>query len=131
MKLKIKDLQPSQLFLSLKKMQRIEDWMAGDDFEPIVVGKFPNSERTVIIDGHTRTFCAFRCGIKEIEVIFEEEIATDLCFLYQKCIEWCKSSQIISIEDLSDKILSEESYFVEWIERCQKELLKIRNSQVP
>ena len=52
--LRLKDLQPSQLYISEEKLREVEEWLDASDlsnFEPIPIKLLDN--RLVITDGHT------------------------------------------------------------------------------
>ena len=76
-----------------------------------------------ITDGHTRTFIAWRNGIKQIPYIYDEhEIVT--CELgqiqYEEDIIWCDRFNLHHISKLSNRILSEQGYEELWRGRCGK-----------
>lgn len=125
---KITELQPSQLYLSEKKLEVIKNWLKSlESFkEPILVRRFSNSEKLVIVDGHTRAFAALQLGMTEIPVAFdEEELSENLTDLYETCVNWCQTENISTVKDLAHKILASEDYEINWIQRCQEELTRI------
>lgn len=125
---KITELQPSQLYLSKKKLEVVKNWLKSlESFkEPILVRRFSSSEKLVIVDGHTRAFAALQLGLTEIPVAFdEEELSEDLTALYETCVSWCQAENISTVKDLAHKILAPEDYEINWIQRCQEELTRI------
>lgn len=121
MNMMITSLQPSQLYLSEKKLAAVKTWLKKPTSfkDPILIRRFSNSQRLVIIDGHTRAFVAFQMGMTEIPVIFdEEELSKDLIYLYETCINWCQLEKISTIQDLANKKLAPEDYERKWLKRC-------------
>ena len=123
MKLPLKELQPSQLYLSQDKVQKVTSWYDSSPMTPIFVRKFANCDDWVITDGHTRAFVASLKGATTIPVQLDEEDYSDgVIKLYEQCIDWCREESISQISDLATRQLSQDDYQVFWIDRCQKQL---------
>ncbi|WP_270598572.1 chromosome partitioning protein ParB [Enterococcus asini] len=123
MKLPLKELQPSQLYLSQDKVQKVISWYDSSPMTPIFVRKFANCDGWVITDGHTRAFVASLKGATTIPVQLDEENYSDgVIKLYEQCINWCREESISQISDLATRQLSQDDYQVFWIDRCQKQL---------
>lgn len=123
MKLPLKELQPSQLYLSQDKVQKVTSWYDSSPMTPIFVRKFANCDDWVITDGHTRAFVASLKGATTIPVQLDEEAYSDTVIkLYEQCINWCREESISQISDLATRQLSQDDYQVFWIARCQKQL---------
>ena len=123
MKLPLKELQPSQLYLSQDKIQKVTSWYDSSPMTPIFVRKFANCDDWVITDGHTRAFVASLKGATTIPVQLDEEAYSDTVIkLYEQCINWCREESISQISDLATRQLSQDDYQVFWIDRCQKQL---------
>ncbi|MCD5028929.1 chromosome partitioning protein ParB [Enterococcus asini] len=123
MKLPLKELQPSQLYLSQDKVQKVTSWYDSSPMTPIFVRKFANCDDWVITDGHTRAFVASLKGATTIPVQLDEEAYSDTVIkLYEQCINWCREESISQISDLATRQLSQDDYQVFWIDRCQKQL---------
>lgn len=123
MKLPLKELQPSQLYLSQDKVQKVTSWYDSSPMTPIFVRKFANCDDWVITDGHTRAFVASLKGATTIPVQLDEEDYSDAVInLYEQCIDWCREESISQISDLATRQLSQDDYQVFWIDRCQKQL---------
>lgn len=123
MKLPLKELQPSQLYLSQDKVQKVTSWYDSSPMTPIFVRKFANCDDWVITDGHTRAFVASLKGATTIPVQLDEEDYSDgVIKLYEQCINWCREESISQISDLATRQLSQDDYQVFWIDRCQKQL---------
>ena len=74
-RMELKDLQPSQFYISEKKLQDIECWLDPKDlsgFEPIPVKLLDG--RPVMTDGHTRAVAAIRAGLDSVPLIRDEDI---------------------------------------------------------
>ena len=123
MKLPLKELQSSQLYLSQDKVQKVTSWYDSSPMTPIFVRKFANCDDWVITDGHTRAFVASLKGATTIPVQLDEEAYSDTVIkLYEQCINWCREESISQISDLATRQLSQDDYQVFWIDRCQKQL---------
>lgn len=125
---KLKDLQPSQLYISEEKISKIKEWFNPNDlttFEPIPI-KIINAV-PVILDGHTRCVYAILSGLEELPLEFEkEEWDWDM---YDVCINECKTQNITSPYDLINRIISKEDYKIKWDKWCdemQENIVKIR-----
>ena len=123
MKLPLKELQPSQLYLSQDKVQKVTSWYDSSHMTPIFVRKFANCDDWVITDGHTRAFVASLKGATTIPVQLDEEAYSDTVIkLYEQCIDWCREESISQISDLATRQLLQKDYQKHWIDRCQKQL---------
>jgi hypothetical protein len=93
--------------------------------EPIPVKKL--GEDVVFVDGHTRAFAAYLCGVLEVPVYWEDE---ELDWeAHGICVAWCKESGIRRISDLKNRVVSQKDYETLWYKRCedmQRELEKKR-----
>ena len=72
--LKLKDLQPSQFYISEKKLRDIESWLNPVDlscFEPIPLKLLDG--RPVMTDGHTRAVAALRAGLDSVPLVWDED----------------------------------------------------------
>ena len=116
-KMKISDIQPSQLYISKKKLAKVKEKFNPKDLstlEVIPITKIGNN--VYYTDGHTRAFAAHQAGFKEIPVIWEDE---ELDWeLYKICIKWCKDAGIYSIADLRDRVVDQKDYEILWYKRC-------------
>lgn len=123
MKLPLKELQPSQLYLSQDKVQGVTSWYGASPMTPIFVRKFANCDDWVITDGHTRAFVAAQQGATMIEVqVDEDDYSQAVIALYEQCIDWCRKAAIHEISDLANRQLSQDDYQALWIARCQTQL---------
>ena len=125
---KLKDLQPSQLYISEKKLKAVEGWFDASDlsnFYAIHIKMLDN--RPVMTDGHTRAAAALRAGLDAVPLVWEaDELSWDL---YRTCVAACREQNIQSPEDLLSRILSEEDYeekWHQWCSRMQAEIITIK-----
>ena len=84
--LKLKDLQPSQFYISEKKLREVEAWLDPAElgrFEPIpvkILGGLP-----VMTDGHTRAVAALRSGLETVPLVWDED---DMDWdMYRACVK--------------------------------------------
>ncbi len=126
--LKLKDLQPSQFYISAKKLKDIECWLDPADlsnFEPVPVKLL--DDRPIMTDGHTRAVAAIRAGLNAVPLVWDEdELDWDM---YRACVKACWERKIFSPMDLLARIISEEDYKEKWDRWCdvmQAEILQNR-----
>ena len=115
--IKLEELQPSQFYISAKKLRDIERWFNPTDFsgfEPIPVKMLDGLP--VMTDGHTRAVAAIRVGLDAVPCIWEEEeLDWDM---YRACVKACQEQNILSPADLLKRIVSEEDYKEKWDKWC-------------
>ena len=124
----LNSIQPSQLYISEDKLQRVNSW-----FSPSEIGNYdalPIKELDGVVfftDGHTRALVTHTSGIKTVKVYWDED---DLDWdTYRVCIKWCINEGITSIRDLSDRIISHNQYEKLWIRRCQEMHERLKNER--
>ena len=127
-KMKLKELQPSQFYISAKKLKGIERWLHPADlsnFEPIPVKLLDG--KPVMTDGHTRAVAAIRKGLSSVPLIWDmDELDWDM---YRACVKACQEQSILSPEALLTRIISEEDYKEKWDKWCdlmQAEIIQSR-----
>lgn len=117
--MKLKEIQPSQLYVSSEKLSQVTrtfDPSRPESIEPIPIKKLGGE--IIFVDGHTRAFAAFLHNVSAIPVYWEdEELDWDA---YEICVDWCKGEGIRTIEDLKDRVVSQEDYEILWYRRCEK-----------
>jgi len=115
--MKLKDLQPSQFYISEKKLRDIEAWLDPGDlsaFEPIPVKWLDGAP--VMTDGHTRAVAALRAGLDAVPLVPEEdELGWDL---YRACVAECRARGVFSPADLPGRIIPEADYEEKWDRWC-------------
>ncbi|MBR3137698.1 MAG: GNAT family N-acetyltransferase [Clostridia bacterium] len=118
-KLTIKDLQPSQFYISERKLASVEAWFDPADlsnFEPIPVKEL--DDVPVITDGHTRAVAALRVGVDRVPLVWDTD---ELDWrLYRACVTACRRRGILSSADLLTRIISAEEYVEQWDAWCDR-----------
>ena len=89
--LNLKDLQPSQFYISEKKLRDIEAWLNPAElscFEPIPIKLLDG--RPVMTDGHTRAVAALRAGLEAVPLVWDADIRSIFLFrtVLGKCSPW-------------------------------------------
>ena len=116
MEVNIKDLHPSQLYLSEKKLQDIQmlyQSVEKPSINPISVLAFGN--RLLITDGHHRAYQALLLGQETISAEFDKDGGDELYHLYAQA---CEERKIYSILDLKNRILPQDEYEAKWYNWC-------------
>ena len=105
--MELKDLQPSQFWISERKLRDVEAWLNPEDlsgFEPIPVKCLDG--RQVMTDGHTRAVAALRAGLRKVPLVREmDDLDWDM---YRACVDACLERNIDSPAALLDRVLSAE-----------------------
>ena len=87
--LKLKDLQPSQFYISEKKLREVETWLDPQDlsaFAPIPVKLLDGLP--VMTDGHTRAVAALRAELERVPLCRDED---DMDWdMYRACVKACR-----------------------------------------
>jgi hypothetical protein len=129
--LQLDEIQPSQLFISRSKLNKIlrsYDYIHPKTITPVSV-KMLDGE-LIYTDGHTRAFALHQEGQLKVRAIWEsDELDWEA---YRICVDWCKGESIQKIGDLKDRIIDSTEYMEKWISRCrkmQKELKEKRQSE--
>lgn len=119
LKMKILDVQPSQLFISKMKLEKVSEWLDYKNIEcydPIPIKKL--NGKIIFTDGHTRAFALFKMGIEAIRCIWDED---NLDWeAYHICVDWCIEEGITNISHLKGKVIDNNTYEVLWHDRCRK-----------
>ena len=127
--LKLKDLQPSQFYLSAAKLAAVESWLHPEDlsgFQPIPVKMLDG--RPVMTDGHTRAAAAIRAGLDTVPMVWDEdELDWDM---YRACVKACQERGVFSPEDLVKRILSAEDYVEKWDRWCDRMQAEIEQGRM-
>ncbi|MBQ9299190.1 MAG: hypothetical protein IJ214_01630 [Clostridia bacterium] len=125
------DVQPSQFYISEKKLGGVEAWFdCGDlsNFEPIPI-KMLNG-LPVITDGHTRAVAALMHGVIHVPLVEEsEELDWEM---YRRCVAACREKNIFSPADLVGRVINENQYVIlwdRWCDQMQNEVLNERKKK--
>lgn len=115
--MKLRDLQPSQFYISDQKLLAVEIWLKPEDlssFEPIPVKLLDGVP--VMTDGHTRAVAALRAGLDAVPLVWDEdELDWDM---YRACVKACREREIFSPADLLARIIPGEAYAEKWDRWC-------------
>ena len=116
MEVNIKDLHPTQLYLSEKKLldiQMLYQSVEKPSINPISVLAF--GDRLLITDGHHRAYQALLLGQDTISAEWDKDGGDELYHLYMQA---CEERKIYSILDLKNHILPEDEYEAKWYNWC-------------
>lgn len=118
-KINFLEIQPSQFYISEKKVEDINKWFNPNDlsnFDAIPIKEL--NGKLIFTDGHTRAYVAYKAGIKNIPLYWEdEELGWDI---YQVCVDECNKRDVYSIKDLDNKVLNQNDYKKLWNEWCDE-----------
>mgnify|MGYP001736889840 CR=1 FL=1 len=116
MEVMIKDLHPTQLYLSEKKLQDIQMLYQSKEkpnINPISVLAYGNC--FLITDGHHRAYQALLVGQDTISAEFDRDGGDELYHLYAQA---CEKRKIYSVLDLKNHILPQDEYEAKWYNWC-------------
>ena len=116
MEVKIKDLNPTQLYLSEKKLKAIQNlYQSAETFnmDPISVLAF--GDHLLITDGHHRAYQALLAGQDTISAEWDKDGGDEIYALYAQV---CEERKIYSILDLKNRILPQDEYEAKWYNWC-------------
>ena len=116
MEVNIKDLHPTQLYLSEKKLQDIQMLYQSKEkpnINPLSVLAFGNG--FLITDGHHRDYQALLVGQDTISAEFDRDGGDELYHLYAQA---CEKRKIYSVLDLKNHILPQDEYEARWYNWC-------------
>ena len=116
MNVKIADLHPTQLYLSEKKLQKIQLLDQSEEIinlDPISILAVGN--RLLITDGHHRAYQALLAGQATISAEFDRDGGDDLYDLYAQA---CEERKICSVLDFKNHILPQDEYEAKWYNWC-------------
>ena len=116
MKVNIKDLHPTQLYLSEKKLldiQMLYQSVEKPSINPISVLAF--GDRLLITDGHHRAYQALLLGQDTISAEWDRDGSDEIYHLYAQA---CEERKIYSILDLKNRILPQDEYEAKWYNWC-------------
>ena len=116
MEVKIKNLHPTQLYLSEKKLQDIQMLYQSAEIinmDPISILTFGN--RLLITDGHHRAYQALLTGQNTISAEWDKDGGDEIYHLYAQV---CEERKIYSILDFKNRILDQDEYEAKWYNWC-------------
>ena len=116
MKVNIKALHPTQLYLSEKKLAGIQTLYQSAEIinvAPISILAF--GDCLLITDGHHRAYQALLAGRDTISAEFDRDGGDELYALYAQA---CEERKISSVLDLKHRILPQDEYEAKWYNWC-------------
>ena len=116
MKVNIKALHPTQLYLSEKKLEGIQTLYQSAEIinvDPISILAFGNC--FLITDGHHRAYQALLAGRDTISAEFDRDGGDEFYHLYAQA---CEERKIYSVMDLKHRILPQDEYEAKWYNWC-------------
>ena len=116
MKVKIKALHPTQLYLSEKKLAGIQTLYQSAEtiqVDPISILAF--GDCLLITDGHHRAYQALLAGRDTISAEWDRDGGDELYHLYAQA---CEERKIYSVLDLKNHILPQDEYEAKWYNWC-------------
>ncbi|MBR4331798.1 MAG: hypothetical protein IKP72_03885 [Clostridia bacterium] len=115
--LTLRDIQPSQFWVSEGKLAEIAKWFDPEDlsnFEPIPIKLLDGIP--MMTDGHTRAVAAIRAGLTAVPLMWEpDEWDWDM---YRRCVEECRARGVTSPYDLAGRVVSAADYKTLWNDWC-------------
>ena len=116
MKVNIKNLQPTQLYLSEKKLKAIQNlYQSAETFNINPISVLPFGDCFLITDGHHRAYQALLLGQDTISAEFDRDGGDELYHLYAQA---CEKRKIYSVLDLKNHILPQDEYEAKWYNWC-------------
>ena len=116
MKVNIKALHPTQLYLSEKKLAGIQTLYQSvelNNVDPISILAF--GDCLLITDGHHRAYQALLAGRDTISAELDRDGGDELYDLYAQA---CEERKITSVLDLKHRILPQDEYEAKWYNWC-------------
>ena len=116
MKVNIKDLHPTQLYLSEKKLEGIQTlYQSVEIINVAPISILALGDCLLITDGHHRAYQALLAGRDTISAEFDRDGGDDLYALYAQA---CEERKIDSVLDLKHRILPQDEYEAKWYNWC-------------
>ena len=116
MKVNIKNLHPTQLYLSEKKLKAIQNlYQSAETFNINPISVLAFGDRLLITDGHHRAYQALLAGQDMISAEWDKDGGDEIYHLYAQV---CEERKIYSILDLKNHILPQDEYEAKWYNWC-------------
>ena len=116
MKVNIKNLHPTQLYLSEKKLKAIQNlYQSTETFNMAPISVLSFGDYLLITDGHHRAYQALLLGQDTISGEFDRDGGDELYHLYAQA---CEKRKIYSVLDLKNHILPQDEYEARWYNWC-------------
>ena len=117
--MELRDLQPSQFFISDGKLAAVERWFESSDlrmFDPIPIKELDGIP--VMTDGHTRAVAALRAGLVRVPLVWDTDEMD--WRMYRACVTACRRRGRLSPQDLVSRIIPEADYSAKWDTWCDR-----------
>lgn len=114
-KIDIEEIIPEQLTVDSIKLDKASSWIRTP--EDIVVCCVKIDGKIVCLDGYSRLVAAYNKGFNHVYVYIE--LDNDSIEFYRTCLEWCREQSVLSIKDLSNRVVTPIEHEKIWINRCQ------------
>ena len=116
MKVNIRDLHPTQLYLSEKKLQDIQMlYQSAETFNINPISVLAFGDYLLITDGHHRAYQALLLGQDTISAEWDKDGSDEIYALYAQV---CEKRKIYSVLDLKNHILPQDEYEAKWYNWC-------------
>ena len=116
MKVNIKNLHPTQLYLSEKKLKAIQNlYQSAETFNINPISVLAFGDCLLITDGHHRAYQALLLGQDTISAEWDKDGSDEIYALYAQV---CEERKIYSILDLKNRILPQDEYEAKWYNWC-------------
>lgn len=116
MKVNIKNLHPTQLYLSEKKLKAIQNlYQSAETFNINPISVLAIGDCLLITDGHHRAYQALLAGRDTISAEWDKDGGDELYHLYAQA---CEERKIYSVLDLKNHILPQDEYEAKWYNWC-------------
>ena len=116
MKVNIKDLHPTQLYLSEKKLEGIQRlYQSAETIQVNPISILAFGDYMLITDGHHRAYQALLAGRDTISAEWDRDGGDELYHLYAQV---CEERKIYSVLDLKNHILPQDEYEAKWYNWC-------------
>ena len=116
MKVNIKNLHPTQLYLSEKKLKAIQNlYQSAETFNMAPISVLSFGDYLLITAGHHRAYQALLLGQDTISAEFDRDGGDELYHLYAQA---CEKRKIYSVLDLKNHILPQDEYEAKWYNWC-------------
>ena len=116
MKVNIKNLHPTQLYLSEKKLKAIQNlYQSAETFNINPISVLAFGDYLLITDGHHRAYQAMLLGQDTISAEWDKDGGDEIYALYAQV---CEERKIYSVLDLKNHILPQDEYEAKWYNWC-------------
>jgi len=105
---------PEQLTVDQSKLDRVNDWLKHP--EEVVVACVDLEGRQVCVDGYSRLLSAYEKGFSYVYAYEEKDY--NEAFI-RTCLSWCQEEGVLTLDDLSKRVVAPKDHQRLWIDRCQ------------